>query len=70
MLFRVIYLFHNNKDLPSFVTHNTPIEIVWTLIPSFILLLISVPSLALLYKMDDLGDPVHVTIKAIGNQWY
>jgi cytochrome c oxidase subunit 1 len=70
MLIRVICLFHKNKDLPSFVIHNTPIELIWTLIPSFILLIISVPSLALLYKMDALGDDVHITIKVIGNQWY
>jgi heme/copper-type cytochrome/quinol oxidase subunit 2 len=70
MLFRVIYLFHSNKNLPSFVIHHIPIEITWTVIPSFILLFISIPSIALLYKVDALGDLVHVTVKALGNQWY
>ena len=51
------------------LTHNTTIEIIWTLIPSFILILIAIPSFGLLYAMDDIIDP-EVTIKAIGHQWY
>lgn len=49
--------------------HSTKIEIIWTLIPSFILVLIAVPSFGLLYAMDDVIDP-EVTIKTIGHQWY
>ena len=51
------------------LTHNTTIEIIWTLIPSFILILIAIPSFGLLYAMDDIIDP-EVTIKAVGHQWY
>jgi len=51
------------------LTHNTTIEIIWTLIPSFILILIAIPSFGLLYAMDDIIDP-EVTIKSIGHQWY
>ncbi len=50
-------------------THNTTIEIIWTLIPSFILILIAIPSFGLLYAMDDIIDP-EVTIKTVGHQWY
>ena len=50
-------------------SHNTFIEIVWTIIPSIILFLIAVPSFFLLYSMDEIIDP-SVTIKIIGNQWY
>lgn len=50
-------------------THNTTIEVVWTIIPSIILVLIAIPSFGLLYAMDDIIDP-EVTVKAIGHQWY
>ena len=49
--------------------HNTIIEIIWTSIPSLILVLIAIPSFGLLYAMDDIIDP-DITIKAIGHQWY
>lgn len=51
------------------LTHNTLIEVVWTSIPSLILVLIAIPSFGLLYAMDDMMDP-EITVKAIGNQWY
>ena len=51
------------------LTHQTTIEIIWTLIPSFILIFIAIPSFGLLYAMDDVVDP-EITIKTIGHQWY
>ncbi|HEY4874957.1 MAG TPA: cytochrome c oxidase subunit II [Puia sp.] len=51
------------------VAHGMVLEIVWTLIPSFILVLIAIPSFALLYAMDEVIDPA-LTIKIIGRQWY
>lgn len=51
------------------LTHGTTLEIVWTVTPSIILLLIAVPSFALLYSMDEVIDP-SLTFKAIGHQWY
>lgn len=51
------------------LTHNSTIEIIWTIIPSLILVLIAIPSFGLLYAMDDIIDP-EVTIKAVGHQWY
>ncbi len=50
-------------------THNTPIEIAWTVIPVIILLVIIPPSLSLLFKQLRIPD-AEVTIKATGNQWY
>ena len=50
-------------------SHNTTLEIVWTIIPRLILLLVAVPSFALLYSIDELTDP-YMTLKAIGHQWY
>jgi len=51
------------------VVHGTILEIVWTIIPCIILILIVIPSFALLYSMDEVIDPV-ITLKVIGHQWY
>jgi heme/copper-type cytochrome/quinol oxidase subunit 1/heme/copper-type cytochrome/quinol oxidase subunit 2 len=51
------------------VTHNTFIEIIWTLVPAAILLSIAFPSFILLYSMDEQYDPA-LTLKVIGRQWY
>jgi len=51
------------------VIHNTPIEIIWTVIPTIILLFIALPSFILLYSMDEQFDPT-LTLKVIGRQWY
>ena len=45
------------------------IEVAWTVTPSLILMVIAVPSFALLYSMDEIVDP-SITLKAIGHQWY
>jgi len=57
------------NPVPSKTTHNTLIEIIWTVVPIFILIMIAIPSLKLLY----FGDRVEVadmTLKATGYQWY
>lgn len=52
-------------------THHSKLEIIWTLIPTFILILIAVPSFVLLYSLDaGASDPFSLTIKVIGHQWY
>nr|ACJ43885.1 cytochrome c oxidase subunit 2 [Ichthyosaura alpestris] len=45
------------------------IEMVWTVMPAIILITIALPSLRILYLMDEISDP-HLTVKAIGHQWY
>nr|ASW34697.1 cytochrome c oxidase subunit II [Quedenfeldtia trachyblepharus]ASW34710.1 cytochrome c oxidase subunit II [Quedenfeldtia trachyblepharus] len=45
------------------------VEMVWTMLPAIILVLIALPSLRILYLMDEINNP-HLTIKAIGHQWY
>lgn len=54
---------------PSKTTHNTVIEVVWTVVPVLILLAIAIPSFRLLYFQRDIPQ-ADMTIKAIGNQWY
>ena len=54
---------------PSTTTHNTLIEILWTVIPIMILIGIAIPSFRLLYFADRTTE-VDMTLKIIGNQWY
>lgn len=58
-----------NLFLINKITHGTALEIIWTITPSFILILIAVPSFGLLYAMDEVLNP-SITFKAIGHQWY
>lgn len=57
------------NKIPTKFTHSSLLEIVWTIIPAVILVLIAIPSFSLLYSLDELIDP-SVTLKVIGNQWY
>ncbi len=54
---------------PSRTTHNTPIEILWTIVPVIILAAIAVPSFRLLFVELDVPKP-DLTIKATGKQWF
>ena len=70
LLLYVIWRFNETAHpTPSRTSHNTAIEVAWTVIPIFILLLIAVPSFKLLYKQYEFPK-ADVTIKAIGHQWY
>src|SRR5690625_2269219 len=52
-----------------YVVHGTTLELVWTIVPTFILLAIAVPSFSLLYSIDEVIDPL-MTVKIVGHQWY
>lgn len=54
---------------PSRNTHNSALEVLWTVVPIIILVVIAVPSFRLLYFSDRVAD-ADMTIKAIGNQWF
>lgn len=69
LLLIVIVRFNARANpVPSKTTHNTFIEVVWTIVPVIILALIAIPSFRLLYHLD-VVPPSDLTIKAIGNQW-
>jgi cytochrome c oxidase subunit 2 len=68
MLFKVLTFFVLNKSIQKF-THSSLLEIIWTLIPAFILLIIAIPSFSLLYSLDEVINP-SITLKVIGHQWY
>nr|QAY82044.1 cytochrome c oxidase subunit II [Acrocrypta assamensis] len=58
-----------NKFIHRFLLEGQLIEIIWTILPSIILIFIAVPSLRLIYILDEMDTPM-LTIKAIGHQWY
>nr|YP_010591417.1 cytochrome c oxidase subunit II [Stethoconus japonicus]UFQ24456.1 cytochrome c oxidase subunit II [Stethoconus japonicus] len=59
----------NNKYINRYLLDNQIIELIWTLMPTITLLFIALPSLKILYLMDEISEPA-MTIKAIGHQWY
>jgi cytochrome c oxidase subunit 2 len=70
VLFRATFNFHHTRNpVPSDITHGATIEVVWTVTPSLILMVIAIPSFALIYSMDEVIDPA-VTLKVQGFQWY
>jgi len=70
ILFRTLYFFNYVRGrVASNVIHGTAIEIIWTVVPSFVLIVVALPSFALLYSIDEVIDP-SLTIKCVGRQWY
>lgn len=70
LLFVCIFRFNSKSNPnPSRTSHNTMIEVVWTVAPIIILVVIAIPSFRLLYKELDL-PAADLTIKATGYQWY
>jgi len=59
----------SRNSVPSTTSHNTLIEVIWTLVPCLILIVMAVPSFKVLYSQDEIPK-ADVTIKAIGYQWY
>ena len=70
LLLYVMFRFSAKRNpVPSKTSHNTWIEVAWTVIPIIILVVIAIPSFRLLYFMDR-TEEAEMTIKAIGHQWY
>ncbi|WP_375140371.1 cytochrome c oxidase subunit II [Parasphingorhabdus cellanae] len=71
LLFWVMIRFRRGANPePSKTTHNTFIEIVWTVVPVLILLVIAVPSISLLAKQFEPAPEDALTVKVTGYQWY
>ena len=69
MLYACIRFRASANPNPSKRTHNVTVEILWTLIPCLILIVMAVPSFEILYKQDTIPK-ADLTIKAVGYQWY
>lgn len=57
------------NPVPSRTTHNTAIEVIWTVVPVLILVMVAVPSFRLLFFQLN-TPPADVTVKATGKQWF
>ena len=70
LLLYIVYRYNSNRNhTASMTTHNTLIEVMWTVIPVILLIIIAIPSFRILYTAETIPK-ADLTIKAIGNQWY
>ena len=70
LLIYCMWAFSETRNpVPSKTTHNTTIEVVWTVVPVLILIVIAIPSFRLLYQEQTLPRDA-ITIKATGKQWF
>lgn len=71
ILTSIIRNYANTKSPIShkYLNHGTLIELIWTITPALILILIAFPSFKLLYLMDEVSDPA-ISVLAEGHQWY
>jgi len=70
LLLYTLFKFNRKANpTPSRTSHNTAIEVIWTLVPVLILVAIAIPSIGLLRKQYS-PPPADLTVKVIGNQWY
>ena len=69
MLYVIVRFRRRANPEPSRTTHNTMIEVIWTLVPVIILVIIAVPSIRLLANQYSPPE-ADLTVKVTGNQWY
>jgi len=70
LLLIVIVRFNAKANpVPSKTSHNTALEVIWTIVPVMLLVVIAIPSFKLLYFYDKVPDAA-MTIKAVSHQWY
>nr|WSP02036.1 cytochrome c oxidase subunit 2 [Bembidion laterale] len=58
-----------NKFINRYLLEGQTIEVIWTILPAITLIFIALPSLKLLYLLDEINNP-SITLKSIGHQWY
>lgn len=69
MLYAMIRFNAKRNPEPSKTTHNTLVEVIWTVVPILILVVIAIPSFRLLYFQREIPQ-ADMTVKAVGYQWY
>ena len=69
LVYVIVRFNYRRNPLPSRTSHNTVIEMLWTVVPVLILVIIAIPSFKLMYYMDRVPNP-EMTIKVTGHQWY
>uniref|UniRef100_A0A6H0EXE3 Cytochrome c oxidase subunit 2 n=2 Tax=Cyphoderus TaxID=1499078 RepID=A0A6H0EXE3_9HEXA len=58
-----------NSNIDQYMLESQSLELFWTVVPSFVLIFIGLPSIRLLYMLDEVYKPA-LTLKTIGHQWY
>lgn len=69
LLYVIVRFSHKRHPVPTRTSHNAVIEMLWTVVPVLILVIIAIPSFKLMYYMDRVPNP-DMTIKVTGHQWY
>lgn len=70
LLYAIVRFNSRANPVPARFTHNTPLEVAWTLVPVLILVAIGAFSLPILFRSQEMPPNPDVVVKAIGNQWY
>nr|ARH55091.1 cytochrome c oxidase subunit 2 [Melanotus villosus] len=65
----IMAMLFTNKFINRFLLEGQTIELVWTVAPAVTLIFIALPSLRLIYLLDEINNPL-ISIKSIGHQWY
>jgi len=69
LLYTMVRFHHRRHPVPTRTSHNPVIEVLWTVVPVLILVIIAIPSFKLLYYMDRVPNP-DMTVKVTAHQWY
>nr|ALO77099.1 cytochrome c oxidase subunit 2 [Eurypogon sp. EUR01] len=69
MVSYIMMMLFPNKYTNRFLLEGQTIELIWTILPAITLIFIALPSLRLLYMMDEVNNPL-MSVKSIGHQWY
>ena len=70
LLYVIVRYNRKSSPVPSRTTHNTLIEVIWTIVPVILLVVIAIPSINLLARQYETPPADAVTVKAVGYQWY
>lgn len=69
LTYTCIRYYHKNNPVPSKFSHNVAIEVLWTIVPFILLIIIAIPSFKILYYVENTGK-MDMTVKVIGRQWF
>ena len=68
-MYTIYYFVEFKNKFNSKFVHSKELEIVWTIVPALIFLVLSTPSFTLLYAMDEIAEP-EISLKILGHQWF
>nr|QZZ18326.1 cytochrome c oxidase subunit II [Kaukania anser] len=69
VVFYMMFMMINTNYINRILLEGQMIEFIWTILPAFLLIFIALPSLKILYMIEESNNPL-ITIKSIGHQWF